>query len=138
MTTIDQTDVYYDPYDVGINADPYPVFRRLREEAPLYYNEPHDFYALSRFEDVERGLVDRDTYSSARGGILELIKSGLEIPPGTLLFEDPPAHTIHRSLMSRVFTPKKMLALEDQIREFCVQCLDPFVGSDGCFDRHST
>src|SRR4029079_19733724 len=131
MTIIDQTDVYYDPYDVAINADPYPVFRRLREEAPLYYNETHDFYALSRYEDVERGLVDRDTYSSARGGILELIKSGLEIPPGTLLVDDPPAHTVHRSLMSRVFTPKKMLALEDQIREFCARSLDPLVGAGG-------
>jgi cytochrome P450 len=131
MTTVDQTDLYYDPYDVAINADPYPVFRRLREEAPLYYNEPHDFYALSRYDDVERGFVDRDTYSSARGGILELIKSGLEIPPGTLLFEDPPAHTIHRSLMSRVFTPKKMLALEDQIRDFCVRSLDPLIGAGG-------
>ena len=52
-------DVYYDPYDVEINADPYPTFRRLREEAPLYRNDKHDFYALSRFDDVERGLVDR-------------------------------------------------------------------------------
>ena len=69
------TEVYYDPYDVEIDADPYPVFRRLREEAPLYYNEQYDFYALSRFDDVERGLVDRETYISGRGGILELIKA---------------------------------------------------------------
>ena len=55
MTTTSLSDVHYDPYDVGIDADPYPTFRRLREEAPLYYNEPHDFYALSRYEDVERG-----------------------------------------------------------------------------------
>ena len=48
------SDVYYDPYDVDIDADPYPTFRRMREEAPLYYNERHDFYALSRFADVER------------------------------------------------------------------------------------
>ena len=61
------SDVYYDPYDVAIDADPYPVFRRLREEAPLYYNEVHDFYAVSRFEDVERGLVDRQTYISGEG-----------------------------------------------------------------------
>ena len=47
------TDVYYDPYDVEISADPYPVFRRLRDEAPLYYNEQHDFYAVSRADDVE-------------------------------------------------------------------------------------
>ena len=124
------TDLYYDPYDVGIDADPYPVFRRLREEAPCYYNAPHDFYAVSRYDDVERGLVDKTTFSSARGGILELIKSGLEIPPGTLLFEDPPAHTVHRSLLSRVFTPKKMLALEPQIRELCARALDPLVGTD--------
>jgi len=56
------TDVYYDPYNVEINADPYPVYRRLREEAPLYYNDHHDFYAVSRYEDVERGLLDAQTY----------------------------------------------------------------------------
>ena len=67
MTTTTGTDVSYDPYDVEINADPYPVFRRLREEAPLYRNDTHDFYALSRFDDVERGLVDRETYISGRG-----------------------------------------------------------------------
>ena len=67
MTTTSTNDVYFDPYDVGINADPYPVFRRLREESPLYYNEAHDFYALSRFEDVERGLLDAATYISGGG-----------------------------------------------------------------------
>src|SRR3954466_12425554 len=99
-------DLYYDPYDVGIDADPYPVFRRLREEAPCYYNDVHDFYAVSRYDDVERSLVDKATFSSARGGILELIKAGIEIPTGTLIFEDPPTHTIHRQLLSRVFTPR--------------------------------
>ena len=78
MTTTSTNDVYFDPYDVGINTDPYPVFRRLREESPLYYNEAHDFYALSRFEDVERGLLDAATYISGRGAILELIKAGIE------------------------------------------------------------
>lgn len=128
MTTTNE--LVYDPYDVEIAADPYPVFRRLREEAPLYYNPEHDFYAVSRYDDVERGLVDRETFISGRGGILELIKSGLEIPPGTLIFEDPPTHTVHRSLLSRVFTPKKMAALEPQIRDFCARALDPLVGSE--------
>jgi cytochrome P450 len=76
------SDLNYDPYDVAIDADPYPVFRRMREEAPLYDNEMHDFFAVSRFEDVERGLVDRQTYISGRGGILELIKENVEMPPG--------------------------------------------------------
>jgi cytochrome P450 len=130
VTVTSGPDLYYDPYDVEIFADPYPVFRRLREEAPLYYNERHDFFAVSRYDDVERGLVDRETFISGRGGILELIKSGLEMPAGTLLFEDPPAHTVHRSLLSRVFTPKQMNALEPQVREFCARALDPLVGAD--------
>ena len=71
MTATSTNDVYYDPYDVDIDADPYPVFRRLRDEAPIYHNEPHDFYALSRFADVETGLRDNKTYISGRGAILE-------------------------------------------------------------------
>ena len=125
MTATEQQDVYYDPYDVEINADPYPVFRRLREESPLYYNEPHDFYAASRYDDVERGLKDRETFISGRGGVLELIKSGMEIPPGTVIFEDPPTHTIHRGLLSRMFTPRKVASLEPQIRTLCADLLDP-------------
>ena len=74
-TGLDVQDVYYDPYDVALNADPYPMFARLREEAPLYYNVQHDFYALSRFADVDKGLVDHGTFSSARGIIVELIKA---------------------------------------------------------------
>src|SRR5215831_17244861 len=74
------SDLHFDPADPGINANPYPVYRRLREEAPLYYNAERDFYVLSRFDDVERGIVDHGTYSSAKGGILELIKADIEIP----------------------------------------------------------
>src|SRR5918993_4816784 len=128
MNTATASDVQYDPYAVAINANPYPTFRRLREEAPLYYNEQHDFFAVSRFEDVERGLKDRATFISGRGGILELIKADIEMPPGTVIFEDPPTHTIHRALLSRMFTPKKVAALEPQIRKFCADTLDPLVG----------
>jgi cytochrome P450 len=128
-TGIDVRDVYYDPYDVGLNADPYPMFRRLREEAPLYHNAQHDFYALSRFADVDRGLVDHGTFSSARGIILELIKANLDIPPGLLIMEDPPIHDVHRKLLARMFTPRKIAELEPKIREFCAQSLDPLIGT---------
>ena len=122
--------VYYDPYDVDIHADPYPVFRRLREEAPLYYNEPYDFYAVSRFDDVERGFADRETYISGRGSVLEAIKNDMPVPPGFFIFEDPPRHTVHRGLLSRVFTPKRMNALEPQIRRFCAAALDRLASAD--------
>src|SRR5580658_5202023 len=124
------TDVYYDPYNVEININPYPVYRRLREEAPLYYNDVHDFYALSRYEDVERGLLDAQTYMSGKGAIIELIKADIEMPSGVLIFEDPPTHTMHRRLLSRAFTPRRVAELEPKIREFCCQSLDPLIGSD--------
>jgi cytochrome P450 len=122
--------VYYDPYDVEINADPYRAFRAIREEAPLYYNEQHDFYALSRFADVDRALVDHETFSSARGAIIELIKANIDIPPGVIIFEDPPIHDVHRKLLARMFTPRKINDLEPKIREFCAHSLDPLVGGD--------
>ncbi len=125
------SDVYYDMYSVEINADPYPVYRRLREEAPIYYNDTHDFFAVSRFEDVEKGLLDAQTYISGKGAILEVIKADIEIPPGVIIFEDPPTHTIHRRLLSRAFTPRRVAELEPKIREFCAHSLDPLVGSDG-------
>jgi cytochrome P450 len=122
---------YFDPYDIAINADPYPTYARLREEAPAYYNDQYDFWALSRHSDVEKALVSWQVFSSARSDILDLIKAGIDLPPAVILFEDPPTHTMHRGLMSRVFTPKRMAALEDEVRAFCVRSLDPLVGSDG-------
>ncbi len=75
MTARTANEVYYDPWEVDLNSDPYPMFRRTRDNAPLYYNDQHDFYALSRFDDVNRALVDHQTFSSARGVVLEIIKA---------------------------------------------------------------
>jgi cytochrome P450 len=123
--------VYYDPYDAGIDADPYPVWKRMRDETPLYFNERHDFFALSRYEDVESCLLDWKTYRSGRGTVLEILKQNIDIPPGSILFEDPPLHDQHRSLLVRVFTPKKMSALEPLVRDYCARALDPLAGADG-------
>ena len=130
MTTSTTDELYYDPWHADLNVDPYPMFKRLRDEAPLYYNDEHDFFALSRFDDANRTLVDHQSFSSARGAVLEIIKSGMEIPPGLLIFEDPPIHDIHRNLLARAFTPRKINALEPMIREFTQKCLDPVIGGD--------
>ncbi len=126
-----ESPLYYDPYDFDIDADPYPIWKRMRDEAPLYYNAEHDFYALSRFEDVAKCLKDFDTYSSARGTIMELIKGEFEPPAGMFIFEDPPMHDIHRDLLRRLFTPRAIAAVEPKIREFTTQVLDPLVGKGG-------
>jgi cytochrome P450 len=124
-------DIYYDPYDLEIDVDPYPRWKRMRDAAPLYYNDRYDFYAVSRFDDVEKCLADWKTYISGKGSVLEMIKANVEVPPGSILFEDPPAHDIHRGLLSRVFTPKRMSAIEPKVREFCARSLDPLVGAGG-------
>ncbi len=126
-----ETSVYFDPYEVKINADPYPTYERLREEAPIYHNERYDFWALSRHEDVQKALANWQVFSSSRGDLLDIMRAGIEMPKGVVMWEDPPVHTMHRGLMSRVFTPKRMAQLEDQVRAYCIRCLDPLVGSDG-------
>jgi cytochrome P450 len=129
----DDEPVYWEPFEAKFTTDPYPVYARLREEAPLYYNAKHDFYAVSRYDDVELGLSDWKTFSSSRGSILELVQLGTEMPPGTVIFEDPPIHKLHRGLLSRLFTPRAISALEPQIRELCARALDPLLGA-GHFD----
>lgn len=123
-------DLYYDPWDVEIDLDPYPVYRRLRDEMPLYYNERHDFWGISRYADVDAALRDPARLSSAKGDILEVVKADPVMPPGVFINEDPPLHTIHRALVSRAFMPKRIKAVEDKVRAFCVACLDPLVGSE--------
>lgn len=123
--------LYYDPFDHDIDDDPYSVWKRMRAEAPLYFNDKYNFYALSRYADVAPALHDWQTYRSGRGTTADILFSGLEVPPGILLFEDPPLHDLHRKLLSRVFTPRRMLAVEDLVREFCSRALDPLRDADG-------
>jgi cytochrome P450 len=130
-TTATSKDLVYDPYDPETIFDPHALFRRMRDEAPLYYSEQHDFYAVSRFEDIERTLLNRETFISRKGVTLDLLKGELEIPPGTLIFDDPPVHGIHRALLSRMFTPRRISSLEPDIRQLCARMLDPLVGAGG-------
>ena len=121
---------YWDPYRPDIGLDPYPHFLRLRDEAPLYYNEEYDFYAVSRFSDVEHCLSEWETFSSARSDVLEFIKADMQPPDGMFIWEDPPLHTAYRRVVSKVFTPRRMNELEQQIRDYCARCLDPLVGAE--------
>ncbi len=122
--------VQFDPYSRELVASPWATYRRMRDEEPLYYSAEHDVYALSRHADVEVAFKDWETFSSKRGDILEFIKAGVDYPPGLVIWEDPPTHTVHRALMARMFTPKKVAALEPQMRAFCKAVLDPLEGTD--------
>jgi cytochrome P450 len=124
------TDVYWDPFDVDIDTDPYEVWRRLRDEAPLYRNERFDFWALSRFADVQAAHRDPRTFVSSHATVLELMGPD-PIPSGQMIFLDPPEHDRLRALVSRAFTGRRTAALEDRVRAICAGLLDPFVGGDG-------
>jgi cytochrome P450 len=112
---------YYDPYDFEIDADPYPVWKRLRDEAPLYYNEKYDFFAVSRYDDVESCLVDWQTYSSAKGSVLEIIKAGVQMPPACSSSRTRRTTTCTGGCISRVFTPRRLAAIEPQVRAFAAR-----------------
>src|SRR4051794_20022212 len=97
--------IYWDPFDREIAANPYPIYERMRAEAPLWYNERHDFYPLCLGDDIDAALKDGPPSPPAGGPILEVIKATVETPRGPLLREAPPIHDLHRKLLSSVFTP---------------------------------
>ncbi len=123
-------ELYWDPFDTEIDTDPYAIWQRLRDEAPVYRNEKYDFYALSRFADVEAAHRDPKTYSSAHATVLELMTPEPSTS-GQMIFLDPPEHTRLRTLVSRAFTPRRIGAIEDRVRELCCELLDARLGSDG-------
>jgi len=126
------TDLYWDPFDTDIDTDPYDIWRRMRDDAPVYRNDEYDFWALSRFDDVEAASRDPKTFSSAHGTVLEIM-STRHYGKTSMIFMDPPEHTKLRALVSRAFTPRRMLALEDRVRELSAAFLDAQSGR-GTFD----
>ena len=124
------TSLHWDPFNEDLDRDPYPMWKRLRDEAPLYRNEEYDFWALSRFADVENAHRDASGFSSAHGTVLERMAPEPE-QSGMMIFLDPPEHTMLRRLVSRSFTPRRITGLDVRIREICADLLDPRVGGDG-------
>jgi cytochrome P450 len=117
----------WDPLNEKYKADPHSIWKRLRDEAPLYYNEELDFYAVSRFADVDAFSRDPKTFCSSHGTVLEMItadKAEIEM----MIFMDPPEHTRYRRLVSKAFTPRRMALLEEDIRDLCTRLLDEQVG----------
>ena len=122
----------YDPYSRPFQEDPYPLYRRFRDEEPCAYNPKMDFYALFRFEDVWQATLDWETYSSSLGPSLE----NRTLPGETfsIIGMDPPRHVRVRNLVSKGFTPRRIAALEPEIRRIAKRYLDPVGGRGRRFD----
>jgi cytochrome P450 len=123
-------DLYWDPFDVEIDTNPYEIWRRMRDEAPVYRNERLDFWALSRFADIQAASADPKTYISGRGTVLEMMGGDLS-QTSMIIFMDPPEHDSLRALVSRAFTPRRVSGLEERIRAVCASLLDPLAGAGG-------
>ena len=123
------TELYWDPLDTELDDDPHEAWRRLRDEAPVWWNDEYGFYAVSRYADVEAAHRDPATFSSAKGTVLEMMGNDMA-STGMIIFQDPPSHTVLRALVSRAFTPRRTAMLEDDIRAICTELLDPLVGLD--------
>jgi cytochrome P450 len=126
---IDSSGIYYDPYDYRIDVNPHPVWGRMREEQPVYWNDQYQFWALSRFEDVWNAYRDTTTFSSSHGVELESLDEPVE--HASMIFMDPPEHDSLRKLVSRAFTPRRIGELKQSITQLCEGYLDPMVGSGG-------
>jgi cytochrome P450 len=132
--TIEQPapELYYDPYDYDVDINAQAVWKRLRDEAPLYHNEKFDFFAVSRYDDVLPVMLDTETYSSTHATTIELMgPEPAQIP--MMIWMDPPNHTRFRQLVNRAFTPRAITDLEQRIARVCAQLLDPHLGA-GTFD----
>ena len=114
----------FDPYAYEVHEDPYPFYRALREEAPVYRNDALDFWALSRFDDNLAALTDHETYSSRNGTSLEFMDTPKD-GSGLMIYMDPPLHNRYRALVSRTFTPRQIAALEPEIRRIAKAHLEP-------------
>ena len=116
----------FDPYSPTLHDDPYPVYRRLRDEAPVFRNEELSFWALSRYDDVKAALLDPESYCSGQGiavGLKGLQQFGPETMP-LLIMMDGARHTRMRAIVSRAFTPRRIANLEQRIRQIAVELLD--------------
>ncbi|MEV0710011.1 cytochrome P450 [Nocardia aurea] len=126
MTAASLEPLTFDPYDYRFHDDPYPTYQRLRTEAPLYHNAEIGFYALSRHADVTAGFRDHHRLSSANGVSLDPAAWGPHAHKVmSFLAMDDPRHVRMRKLVFKGFTPKRVAAMEDSIRDLTVSYLEP-------------
>ncbi|MFF0488438.1 cytochrome P450 [Nocardia sp. NPDC004068] len=130
-TIVSDDAIDFDPFSAEFHDDPYPLYRRLRDEAPVYHNARYGFWALSRYADVAPGMKDFDVYSSGRGVTLEqvLAPEPPEQQVPMIISMDPPEHTRMRKLVSKVFTPRAIAELEPMITATVHRFLDPLPDS---------
>jgi cytochrome P450 len=124
-------DLVYNPYAFAVHEDPYEIYRRLRDDAPAYWNDELEFWTLTRFDDVQQAFKDHETFSSTGGIALE--NRGRASDDFRMMIEmDPPDHTVLRKLVNRIFTTRGVAAMEDEARRIINGYIDGFVADGEC------
>jgi cytochrome P450 len=113
----------FDPYDSAVQENPYPIYRRLREEAPIYWSEQRGFWVLSTFEDVWSAVHDPRRFSSAQGIVAGQKSNGQQAIP-MMIMMDPPRHDELRRLVSSAFVPRLIRTMEESVRQIARDLLD--------------
>src|ERR1700716_2794416 len=114
-----------DPYDYDFHEDPYPYYRRGRDEAPLYRNDELKFWALSRHQDALHGFRHSTSFSNSYGVSLDPVSRNAEAHRVmAFLAMDGPGHLRLRTLVSKGFTPRRIRELEPRVTEIAVKHLD--------------
>ena len=116
------SDLYWDPFTPELRNDPYPLWKRMRDEAPVWHNDRYDFWALTRFHDVEAANKDHDTYVSSHGTTVETMTDEPHLDTGMIIWTDPPKHTRLRKLVSRAFTAKRVSSLRTACARSAASC----------------
>lgn len=124
--------VHFSPYEYDFHEDPYPIYRRLRDEAPLYRNDEIGFWAVSRYDDVLASFKDTVRLSNAKGVSLERSTGGDASAVASFLAMDPPRHDHMRALVSKGFTPRRVAELETHIRQMANRYIDQFLDARRC------
>jgi len=125
--------VHFDPFAYAFHEDPYPVYRALREYAPVYKSPEMGFWALSRHADVVAGFKDHERLCNSGGISLEMGDLGGDMSAVlSILGMDPPRHTRMRSLVSRGFTPRRVAELEPRVRQMATATIDRFIEQGRC------
>jgi cytochrome P450 len=127
-----ESEVRFDPYAYETHEDPYPIYRRLRERAPVYWNDEIGFWAFSRYADVLEGFKNVTLYSNTGGVSLDQGDMGDPASTTSFLAMDPPRHTKMRGLVSRGFTPRRVAELEPKIRALAVHYIATFLDQGRC------
>src|SRR3954453_8970432 len=128
-TQVDAGPIVFDPYDYAFQEDPYPVYRRCRDEEPLHHNTEHDFWVLTRHADVQHAVRTEGVYSNAMGVSIDKSAWGPDAHKGmSFLGMDPPRQKRLRSLVSKGFTPRRVTELAPRIEQltdhYLTQCLE--------------